>query len=227
MKNFVLSACASVLFLGLTSCSNNESLDNIELEAQGKTLKSYKVQKDVNGRYSIDYTLNSNATSETVKNTQSNSKDIYLYSGEISGKENHSEDLSIENNQLSVNFVEDSQTKTSFIVEDENIVLAKGENNNNFLQEHSFLVEDNSVQLDFKVKEGTNVSFLYNEADDIYEVHLKEGKSNNLSFSKNFVRNDGNPLKIDFVNHLNSTQSRGEVAYTSPKRPRIIVNQLF
>ena len=128
MKNLILSACASVLFLGLTSCSNDESLDNVNLEAQAKSLKSYKVKKDINGRYSIDYTLNSNTTSETVKGN--GSSDIYLYAGEVAGKEKHNENLSLENNQLSVNFVENSKTKTSFIVEDENILLAKGENNN-------------------------------------------------------------------------------------------------
>ena len=220
MKNLILSACASVLFLGLTSCSNDESLDNVNLEAQAKSLKSYKVKKDINGRYSIDYTLNSNTTSETVKGN--GSSDIYLYAGEVAGKEKHNENLSLENNQLSVNFVENSKTKTSFIVEDENILLAKGENNNKFLQEHSFYVEDNIVQLDFKVRKGINVTFVYNELNDIYEVHLKQGKSNGVSFSKNFVKNDGNPLKIDFVNHLN-TSSRGEELASRPRRPRVVV----
>ena len=43
-----------------------------------------------------------------------------------------------------------------------------------------------------------------------------------MSFSKNFVKNDGNPLKIDFVNHLN-TSSRGEELASRPRRPRVVV----
>ncbi|MCH3882877.1 MULTISPECIES: hypothetical protein [Tenacibaculum] len=219
MKKLVLSAFASVLFLGLTSCSNNESLDNVELGTQGKLLKSYKLQKDVNGRYSIDYTLNDNTTSEVIKSN--GTKEIYLYAGEFTGKGEKSEELSLENNQLSVDFVEDSQSKTSFVVEDENIVLAKGEKNNQFLQTYSLVSNgDNTFQLDFTVKEGISVEFVYNEKEGAYEINLKEGKTSNDTFTKTFVK-DANDLKIDFINHTNRA-AKGEAA-AGPKRPRMII----
>ncbi|APG65165.1 hypothetical protein LPB136_07295 [Tenacibaculum todarodis] len=222
MKNLVLSACASVLFLGLTSCSNNESLDNVELGTQGKLLKSYKLQKDVNGRYSMDYTLNDNTTAEVVKSN--GAKEIYLYAGELTGTKKNSEELSLDNNQLSVDFVEDSQSKTSFVIEDEDIVLAKGESNIKFLQQHSFFVnkEEQTVELDFKVRKGVNVSFAYNEAEEIYEIHLKEGESKGTTFSKIFS-NDGNPIKIDFVNHLNEFSRSESVSASLVRRPRSII----
>ncbi len=224
MKILTISACATILFLGLTSCSTNENLDVDALVPESR-LKSYKTQKDINGRYSIDYTVTSNTVTEVVKNIKTNVNEIHLYSGKVAVKENYNEALAIENNKLSISFLEHSKTKTSFIVEDDNIVLAKGQKNNNFLQKHSFLVEGNTVQLDFKVRAGINVSFVYNEADNIYEIHLKEGKSNNLSFSKVFVKNDGNPLKVDFVNHINNTASRGiQVGRRRYKRPRIVVS---
>ena len=94
MRNLTFSAIATVLFLGLTSCSTNESLDTVAFETENNLLKSYKVQKDVNGRYSIDVKTTSGTDVETVKNTQSNSTEIYLYSDGNSGKKDFNDNLS-------------------------------------------------------------------------------------------------------------------------------------
>lgn len=225
MRNLTLSAIATVLFLGLTSCSTNESFDTVAQETENSLLKSYKVQKDVNGRYSIDVKTSSGTDVERIENRQSNSNEIYLYSNRNTGKQNFNEKVSLDNNQLSLEFIENSQTKTSFIIQDKDIVLAEGENNNEYLQEHIFTVnrEEKTVELDFKVREGVNVSFSYNEELATYEIHLKKGKSSGLSFIKTFSK-DGNPIKIDFVNHFNTASRSESNVTTAVKRPRSIIN---
>lgn len=221
MKNLALGLFATVLAVGFTSCSSNETLD-LNPEAKAELLKTFKVQKDINGMYSLDYTVNSNTTVQKPKSVN-NSNEIFLFSGEVAGKEAYNETLAIEDNKLSVDFVSDNNFRTSFIVEDDNIVLEKGRENA-FLQGYSLeRNEDGTYQLDFTVRDGINVSFVYNEAEGAYEINLKEEKSNNnqTTFSKTFVK-DANDLKIDFVNFLDS-QNRETTDITRPKRPRMIV----
>lgn len=218
MKNITIGLFATVL-IAFTSCSSNETL-NLNSEAKTELLKTFKVQQDINGMYSLDYTVNSNTAVQKSKSVNSN--EIFLFSGETAGKEAYTEALTLKNNKLSVDFISDNNFRTSFVVEDDNIVLEKGKENA-FLQEYSLeRNEDGTYQLDFRVRNGITVTFAYNEAEGAYEINLKEGKSNNnqTTFSKTFVK-DSNDLKIDFVNFLDS-QSR-ETNITRPKRPRMIV----
>ena len=78
MKNFNLFALVASLTLVFSSCSTNE---NILPEQQSEDLlKTYTIKRDATGAYSIDYSLNSSATSEDVLDENTNTKNIYLYS---------------------------------------------------------------------------------------------------------------------------------------------------
>lgn len=211
-----------IFTLFLASCSNNEAINN---EKQA-LLKSYKVVKDAQGRYSIDYNVNSNVAAEVVKNNETNSNDIYLYRTNSADKASFSEALSLQNDLLKIGFVSDSEKIKSLVIEDENIVLAKGAKSTEFLKEYSIeSIGNNEYKLDFEVKEGVNVSFTYNDEEGAYEVHLKEGKQSKAEFSKTYTK-DSEILKIDFVNHIERTamQKANTVEIEKielPKRPRI------
>lgn len=213
------------LFLALTiafaSCTSEEKTAFKE----ENLLKSYKIEKDVQGRYSVDYNVNSNVTTEFVKNSTTKENEIYLFTGKNANGKNFTEALLLENNKLKVGFVENNEKRKSLIIEDENIVLAKGQENYEFLNSYSIEdLEDSQYKLKFEVKEGVNVTFEYNEAEDIYEVHLKEGTSNGVEFSKTYNKLPNTPLKIDFVNHINSGAARGvQESQVRPRRPRMIV----
>ncbi|MEN8776392.1 MAG: hypothetical protein ABF268_04950, partial [Polaribacter sp.] len=71
-----------------------------------------------------------------------------------------------------------------------------------------------------------HVDFVYNEENNIYEVHLEEGKSSGVNFTRNLEKVDGQTLKIDFVNHLSTTSSKGTYAreMETRRKPRVVVH---
>lgn len=202
----------------LVSCSENETIQSHD----SALLKSYKISKDSQGRYSIDYNVNQSVVSEMSKNNRTKSNDIYLFSG--SGfRSSFTKALSLENNTLKVGFLENNEKRSSIVIEDKDIVLGEGKENEEYLEEYS--VEDlgnNNYKLDFRVKLGVKVDYTFNDSEQAYEVHLKMSdtkKVGRASFSKIYTKTS-NLLKIDFVNHLKSSyQARS----SSPKRPKFIV----
>ena len=78
-------------------------------------------------------------------------------------------------------------------------------------------------KLDFKVSNGISVDFTYNEDIDTYEIHLDNGKSSKKNFTKNFEKEAGKVLKIDFVNHYAGGTSKSELL-EALRKPRIIID---
>lgn len=213
------------LAITLTSCSSEDT----NTEKSPELLKSYKVVKDAQGRYSVDYDVSDNVSTEIVENASTKSKEIYLFTGKNANGKSFTEALFLDENQLKLGFVENNQKRKSLVIEDKDIVLAKGEESSEFLEQYSIAdLGDDDYQLNFKVKEGVNVTFIYNDAEDIYEVHLQRGKANGLDFSKTYTKTS-EVLKIDFVNYLDNNESArgGEDEMTQsekrPKRPRMII----
>ncbi|TYP99420.1 hypothetical protein C7447_10116 [Tenacibaculum adriaticum] len=205
-----------IAFIFLASCSSEETI-----ELDETLLKSYKITKNEQGRYSIDYEVKEDASVDVVKDIKTNYNEIYLFSGKVAMGNKRSESLSIENDQLKVGFFENNQKRKSVIIEDDNIVLAKGEESSEFLEQYSVEdLGDENYQLNFKVRDGVNVVFVYNELEDIYEVHLKEGKSNGVSFSKTYSKTS-EVLKIDFVNYSNNFAKATES--NIEKMPRVVI----
>lgn len=210
--------------LFLASCTTNESIVKNDSEA---LLKSFKIVKDAQGRYSIDYDVNNDVTSELVKNIKTNSNEIYLFSEKGAEGESFSEALLLQNDFLKVGFVENNEKRKSIIIEDKDIVLAKGEESSEYLEEYSIEDLGNSeYELTFTVKDGVSTSFLYNEVDDIYEVHLQLGETVQKSFTRKYTKT-AEALKIDFVNYLDTNISaKGEESYAErPRRPRAIIQE--
>ncbi len=211
----------------LSSCTSE---DNV-IENENKALiKSYKISRDAQGRYSIDYDLVDGISSEIAKDVTTNSNNIYTYETERSYQEKKTkflnENLKLDNNEIKIGLFENNEKRRSITIEDENIVMAKGKNNPDFLQEYSVehLGTDEYV-LDFKVRKGVNVGFEYNDEDNIYEVHLKEGVSNGTTFTKLYKKSSSLPLKIDFVNyvryHAYSKNENSSLVLYSVKKNRV------
>ena len=213
----------------ISSCSNDENV--IEDENQA-LFKSYKVSRDAQGKYSIVYDLVEGTDSEIAKDVSTNSNNVYAYEANIPTQKGKTkllnQNLKLENNKINIGLFENNEQRKSITIEDENSIKAKGGENSNFLQEYSIehLGTDEYV-LDFKVKEGVNVSFEYNAEKNIYEVHLKEGISQGTSFTKLYSKSSSLPLKIDFVNYV-KVQNRSlpgmesNVSYVETKRPRYV-----
>ncbi len=215
-----------ILSILISACSTEE---NTPENNDQPLLKSYKLSRDANGRYAIDVDLVEGAYTETYKDQTTNTNNIYAYQGDDNKAQSRSASknntLTLDNNRIEVDVYENNVQKNSIWVEDENIMLAKGEITHNFLESYSieYLGGDQYV-LDFNVQEGTSVSFEYNADENIYEVHLKEGTTNGTQFTKLYNKSPNLPLKIDFVNYIlvnsQARSARSTESYAMTKTPR-------
>lgn len=168
---YFLALSLSILF---ASCSSNET-EAIESNPEN-LLQSYTLKRDATGAYSIDFNTTNNTDVTTVTNVD-NSKEIIL--SEVSQKTatKHSNDFSIENDQLKIGFLEANRgTTTKIYVEDDNITFAKGVTE--FLSTYSITAnEDGTYTLNFTVNDNVATDFNFNEEIETYEVHLSNGTS--------------------------------------------------
>jgi hypothetical protein len=212
MKNIKLLSLFFLSVVVLSACSNDENL--LTETEQKNSLKSYKVKRDASGAYFLDYELENDVKSQSIKNLETNVNEFHLYPSEFENNQRRqSEELFIDGNQLSIGFIDSRRDRKSNItIEDDNITLAKNSaKNEEMLSEYSvFSNEDGTINLDFTVKNKVSVEFVYNEIENIYEIHLEKGNSNEADFSRSFTKNEGEVLRIDFVNHFsNGNLSKG------------------
>lgn len=224
MKNLNVLALVVTMSLFLFSCSNEESM--LPEEENTSLLKSYKISKDAEGNYSLNFDLNDNGAVDKVVDKTSNSKNFYLYSSENQVSKKITEDLVIDGEQLQVGFVDTRSDKSPTVtIIDDNITFAKT-NKKDFLKEYSVEVnEDEEFLLDFTVNDGVLVNFIYNEETETYEVHLKEGKATEQSFAKVLEKEEGKQLKLNFVNYIKveaKSEEYFEETYSVNERPVLI-----
>ena len=222
MKKSTLGVFAIAFALVSVSCTTNET--QIEETSVDNLLNSYTVKRDASGAYSLNYNLAGDAASELVKDTETNTNEIYLYSSDaINTKRSHSEDLSISKDQLSVGFVDtNTDRKNNITIIDSDIVLSK-DGDDDLLAEYSITgKEDGTYDLTFKVDAKVEVDFVYNEDEDLYEIHLEEGKGKEVDFSRTFTKEEGVNLNIDFINHFESNTSKGLALV---RKPRAIIKE--
>jgi hypothetical protein len=210
-----------------SSCSTNEPL--LSEEPSSDLLDTYKIGRDEHGAYFLDYSIKENTQTETVIDPSTNTKNIYLYpSDKNSSKRKFTQDLTIEDNQFNVGFVNmksDDQPQISII--DDNRFLAKSSKVNK-LDKYSISKNKEGVFiLDFSVKNNVRVDFVFNEASKIYEIHLEQGKSPKTVFSRVLEKVDGQALKFDFINHNNTFKTGDDPddpdGLESNRKPRIII----
>ncbi len=222
MKNLSLFALLASFTLVFSSCSTNETL--IPEEQSLDLLKTFTINRDADGAYSVNYDLNGNVQTENVIDRSTNTNNIYLYSSNSQSIRKITQDLTIDGDQLKVGFVDTGSDKKPHItIFDDNALTAKSPNEK--LKDYSISSnEDGTYTLNFSVKNKVRVDFVYNEDIKTYEIHLEKGKANETQFSRILEKIEGQPLKFDFVNHLDTNaKSTLEEGITRPRKPRGII----
>ena len=227
MKRLNLFALLASFTLLLSSCSTNETL---AIEEQSlDLLKTYTINRDADGAYSLDYSLNGNAETENVIDNNTNTNNIYLYSSSSQSSRKVTQDLVIEGTQITVGFVDtNSNNLPEITIIDDNVTTFSKSSETKMLNAYSISSnEDGTYTLDFSVNDKVRVDFVFNEEIDTYEIHLEEGKTGELNFSRVLEKEEGKALRFDFVNHIaNNTTAKSE-STTITKLPRVIVDQLY
>ena len=221
MKKIKFLTLATIITLVFTSCSNEESLPS---EDQNMNLsKTYKVKRDATGAYSVYSTDNTQI--DRVLTEVDNTKLFFLSNGNSQSNKISSQEVLIDNNKLKVGFIDANTDDKKFItIEDDNITLQSKSNINKKLADYGIEEnEDGTYNLDFTVKKNVDVSFVYNEEINTYEVHLEEGASSTNSFSRTLESKDGKILKLDFVNHVKNKNAKSSEV-TLIRKPRVIVD---
>lgn len=213
---YFLALSLSILF---ASCSSNET-EAIESNPEN-LLQSYTLKRDATGAYSIDFNTTNNTDVTTVTNVD-NSKEIIL--SEVSQKTatKHSNDFSIENDQLKIGFLDaNTGKKRQVYIEDDNITLSKkdADTNPQYLISYTISVSnDGKYNLDFTVADNVKTIFVYNDVKDTYEVHLAEdtaaltktGFNSSIeeksSYSIDLNISQGEKLNLNFVNYYKIQQ---------------------
>lgn len=221
MKKTNLLAILACISLVFSSCNTE---DEVALDSPNvKSLKSFEIKKDLSGKYYLDFDVNDGTKVDKFYNKETKTNELYLSSSDVNAKNNFSEEFGLNNSELKIGFVDmASSNSKSISIVDDNIVLAKGKSQR--LKSYSVKsVEDGIYKLDFKVSNGISVDFTYNEDIDTYEIHLDNGKSSKKNFTKNFEKEAGKVLKIDFVNHYANSSSKSE-SLEAPRKPKIIID---
>ena len=223
MKKIKLLALVAVLSLAFTACSSEDNL--VPEEQNSVSLKTVQVKKDYNGDYYLDFTTKNDAKVDKVFDQTTNTNNFFISSASAKTTTKFTENLSINNSELKIGFVDMSSSgKKSISIVDDNIALAKG--NSRGLTSYDITSQENGlVTLDFSVSNGISVDFTYNEDIDTYEIHLDNGKSSTTTFSRNFEIQQGGVLRIDFVNHYKNQSSKSETLETE-RKPRVVIDTL-
>ena len=122
-------------------------------QPQENLLKSFKLERDANGSYSLNYEVANNTDAISVKNEESKTNEIYLTNSEEIKQKRHSENFLLDNNKLKIGLVDANTNKRANIsVEDENITFAK-DGDVEFLNSYSVKGnDDGTYQLEFQSK---------------------------------------------------------------------------
>ena len=220
MKKNKFLTLVAIVSLAFTSCSSEESLID---ENQNPSLKkTYKVKRDATGAYSLDF--DNNTKVDQVLESSDNTRQ-YLISSSLNKAENSSQELLIDNNKLKVGFIDTDTDKKQYIsIFDDNISLQSKSSDTNKLADYSIQSnQDGTFSLDFNVNDNVNVSFVYNEEISTHEIHLEDGIGGVSNFSRTLESIEGEPLKIDFVNHINNPNAKS-YEFSRIRKPVIIID---
>jgi len=204
MKNYIKTLALAMLVIGVSSCSSDNDTDALNPEAP---LKSYTLSRDANGSYNLEHTVADGISSSIVNDKGTNN--IHLSPGNSNSNTKNAA-LALENGEIKIDFV----TQTSLNIPglkliDDDITTAKGKANKetSYLKSHAIsLLEDGTYQVDFTVANNVQVSFEYNETYKRHQVRLQIGDNNSVtSYSKNYIKLQGEKLTIAFVHVKTST----------------------
>ena len=224
MKNLSLTTLLIIITLGFSSCSVEQD-SILQDEVSGKLFEKVSVNRNSDGSYYVDMKLNDGAGVD-VSNTDKNATDLNFYpSEEAHSTRNLSEniDLAGEGNfKLGVrNFGSDH--KSTITVIDNDIKFNRSTGEEDHLTDYSITNNgDGTFDLDFTVDSDISTEFIYNEDTREYEIHLDPGTSSQLDFTRTFTKEEGEQLRIVFVNHFDDPNGRN--SGVSNDKPEVIID---
>jgi hypothetical protein len=222
MKNSFFTLVVVVAFM-FTSCSNEDS--GLAGDQNLKLLKTFQVNKDATGAYSVDFKVSDNTQVDKVFNEQENTRQYFLYPTNKTTENNISQNFALNNDQIKIGFVDTKTDNFPSITIIDDIKFANKSSDLVKLESYSFVSnEDGTFSLDFEVKNNIDVSYVYNEEISTYEIHLEDGKGGETNFSRNLVKEEGKLLKIDFVTHLYNLGAKSNKAAMLVRKPKVIVD---
>jgi hypothetical protein len=220
MKKIKFLAITALLSLVFYSCTNKDSdiLENNQINL----LKDFKLEKNAEGLYSLNFNVKENT--KVAQFVDASYNEFLLSSSNIKSKENFSKDLSIEGDQLNISIIDANVSeKSSLSIIDDNIKL-QSKGSSEMLSSYSVQGnEDGTFDLAFDVSDNVKVSFVYNQAINTYEIHLEEGNSSTNNFSRILEKEEGHPLKIDFVNHTSNGNAKS-ASSAMIRKPKVIID---
>lgn len=224
MKKLSLTTLLIIITLGFSSCTQDDSTILEDATSAQNLLKSFDLNRGIDGDYSLNYQLNNGVASDNVKDQKTNTSNIYLYSLENAQRRSLNENLILQEGQLKVNFndTENEEIHTITVLDDN--IKSKGQENENLQTWGITGNNDGTFDLNFVVKDGVGVDFIYDGDRNVYEVHLTEGEdASQSSFVQTFSKDEGVALNIEFVN-FNGKDAKTATEAAALRRPIVIVD---
>ena len=222
MKNIYRSLAIVAMAIGMTSCAEEATLtETLSQEAQ---LKSYSLTTTEDGSYVLEHTLSEGMSSTVSSNDAGN--EIVLSEGHSDSKTKTSV-FPLINNEIKIDFITENEVSIPGItILDEKISTTAKSKNIDYVTDYTIsLLADGSYQLDFTLATNFAPTYSYNEKLDRQEIILVAGISNgDNSYSKNFLKFEGQKLNIVFLRSITTTtlSARGATKYY-PEPPEILV----
>jgi len=211
MKHLFIGFAAVTLFL--VSCSPEEVMMNPE-ETNDKMLESFEIKRNLDGSYALTHEVKEGTAVEYTDEKEQN--EIFLFSDDNAKRSQATRNYDIENNKLKLMFTDENNSSLPQVsIEDDNTIQKSDDLD--LLDTYSIAFnQDGTVQLDFRVENGVDVAFGFNNAENINDIYLTEGTSTQLDYSQSYTKAADGSVKIDFVQMTDKT--------SETKKPRVIVS---
>ena len=197
MKHLFLGFVAIALML--TSCATEETITDIN-DTNSNLLESFEIKRNADGSYALTHEVTEGVSIDYA--TDKSQHEVYFYTGGEANKTNLSQTFNVNDNQLNIVFKDENNTDLPELIIFDDNTLEKS-NDLYLLDTYSVLhLEDGSVQVNFTVEEGVNVSFGYNTDENINNIYLTEGNATQVDYSKNYSKEADGSLRVDFIQTL-------------------------
>jgi len=208
MKHLFLGFVAIALLL--TSCATEETITEIN-DTNSNLLESFEIKRNADGSYALTHEVTEGVSIDYA--TDKSQHEVYFYTGGEANKTNLSQTFNVNDNQLNIVFKDENNTDLPELIIFDDNTLEKS-NDLYLLDTYSVLhLEDGSVQVNFTVEEGVNVSFGYNTDENINNIYLTEGNATQVDYSKNYSKEADGSLRVDFIQTLSKA--------SEIKKPRV------
>ena len=225
MKNLFFGILTLFSAVALVSCETQE-----EPISSVNKLDSYKISRDENGLFTLEHTTIDGFTTEQISDFGSNTEKFYFDESSVNSTK-YENALKLSDNAVKVGFIELQGLSSEFItVEDDDLQsLVLKDRNPLLVKYYVHRTISGKVIVFFKVKNGVDVSYGYNEELGENEIRLNEDADSrqifkNVHYQTFDLEADGS-LIITFVSSMGDKQSKSSLALAEEliRKPRIII----